>query len=649
MSSGQTTGTVMEASQPGEPGVAGPPPQTEGLREVQGFLMHLLRAQCGLIGAMGGAVFLATGAARRPGLVAQHQPEGESVAVLQPGVLARMERLAGELCIAEGEAGKLPGGRIDSVALAKAGAGLYGEESRHRLLAAPLCADGRVEGACVLALRPRPGTGDEDALRTLMLTTAQFEAFLWKQQAMAESRRTLMLRETLELLDISQQGQSAGTMGAIMCNELQRRFGCTRVSIGLVHRELIRLEAVTGADQVDRNAAAVVTLEDVMEECAAQNAEIVYPPLAEHEGDPAQRRVTRAHDELSRKFGPSAVLSLPLRVEGALVGVAVLERPATDPFPAGAVPLLRLVAETIGPALWTRRLADRGVLAVTRDRLLDLGEAVLGPRHTGAKLLVLLILAVLVCAAVVPVPSRVKAGAEVQAKQSRTVVAPFTGYLASVSVKPGDAVAAGQVLAAMDTTDLLLQIAETQARVTSLEVQVNEALQKQEHARARGIQSQVDEAAAQLAMLREHLARSEIRAPIDGFVGRGELDSFLRARVDPTQPLFEIVSREQRAVAFVEEGDAQRVREGMGGNLVIRSRPGDKVPVRVVRVNPAAEVVRGKNVYQAEVELTGGSSELSAWLRPGMTGTIKLDDGTSTVLVMILRPVIEEVRMRMWW
>ena len=40
-----------------------------------------------------------------------------------------------------------------------------------------------------------------------------------------------VLRETLELLDTSQQGASAGTMGAIMCNELKRRFGCTRASI----------------------------------------------------------------------------------------------------------------------------------------------------------------------------------------------------------------------------------------------------------------------------------------------------------------------------------------------------------------------------------------------------------------------------------
>jgi hypothetical protein len=86
------------------------------------------------------------------------------------------------------------------------------------------------------------------------------------------------------------------------------------------------------------------------------------------------------------------------------------------------------------------------------------------------------------------------------------------------------------------------------------------------------------------------------------------------------------------------------------GALVSRSRPGAKVPVKVTRVNPAAEVVRGKNVYQAEVELLGPlDADSDQWLRPGMTGTIKLDDGFAPTLVTVLRPVVDEIRMRLWW
>jgi len=146
------------------------------------------------------------------------------------------------------------------------------------------------------------------------------------------------------------------------------------------------------------------------------------------------------------------------------------------------------------------------------------------------------------------------------------------------------------------------------------------------------------------------VARARITAPVAGLIGKGDLRQFVRAKVDPTQPLFEIVGREQRAVAYVEERDVQRVRAGQEGALVSRSRPGAKVAVRVTRVNPAAEVVRGKNVYQAEVELVGPlEADASEWLRPGMTGTVKLRDGYCPTLVTVLRPIVDEVRMRLWW
>jgi multidrug efflux pump subunit AcrA (membrane-fusion protein) len=614
------------------------------MRELQAFLLGLLQSQCALIGAAGGAVFLSMGG--RPTLTAQHQAGDEATPVLIPAVLARMEKLALE--VTTPEPGKQAEARMDLVALPRS-ASMYGEEARQRLIAAPLWADGRVEGACVIALRARGVVGEAEAARLLTASAAQFEGYLWRQQALSEAKQKTMLRETLELLDRSQQGASAGTMGAIMCSELKRRFACARVSIGLVQGDFIRIAAVTGADEVDRNAPAVECLEAAMEECAAQDVEVLYPQPASAEADPAQRRVTRAHEELSRKFGPSAILSLPLRVAGDLVGVVVLEREASDPFPVGAAPLLRLVAETIGPALWTRRLADRGVLAVSRDRLLDLGMAIVGPRHTGAKLIGLLILLALI-AMLIPAPARVTASAEVRAVVTRTIVAPYTGYLASVSVQAGDKVEEGQVLAVMDTSDLVLEMAESQAKFDTQTQQRDEALQKGDTGRQRGLEAQMSEVGAHLNMLRDHLSRSEIRSPVAGVIGKGDLRQFVKAKVDPTQPLFEVVSREQRAIAFVDERDVQRVHKDQVGALVSRSRPGDRVPVKVTRINPAAEVVRGKNVYQAEVELVGPlPADAAEWLRPGMTGTIKLEDGRSPTLVTVLRPIVDELRMRLWW
>jgi hypothetical protein len=485
----------------------------------------------------------------------------------------------------------------------------------------------------------------DEALDRLALTNARFEAFLWQQQCMAEAGQRAKLRETLELLDVSQQGASAEAMGALMCHELQRRFGCTRVSIGLVQHDRIRLNAVSGADNLDRRGEAVGHIENAMEECADQDIEVVYPPPPEAEADPAQRRVTRAHEVLSRRFGPAAMLSLPLRVEGDLVGVVLLEREESDPFPAGSVPLLRLVAEFIGPALWTRRLADRGILAVVRDRTIDLGRAIVGPRHTARKLAALAAVLVLIAGAVIPIPDRIKAGAEVAAETSRTIPAPFTGYLATSLVRPGDSVTAGQPLATMDTKELELQLAESKADREKYSSQLDEAQQAGEPGRAKGFAAAVAQTTAQIDKTQLHLDRAVIRSPIDGRIAQGDLDAFINAKIDPTQPLFVVVADKNVVNLQVDERDVNHVKIGQEGRLTIKALPGQPVRLKVTRINPAAEAVAGANIYRVEAELL----EPAPWLKPGMTGTARLDNGWTNGLKWLLDPLIDAARMKLWW
>ncbi len=638
-----------EAARPPEEGgsiATGPDPR----EQVVAFLQKLLEAQCALVEGVAGAVFLGVGGETPvPPAAIFRAPAINRITdgadPLTPAILARLERLAAET-VAE------PGahGRGDTIALSRGNRAMYGDEVRLRALATPLAADGRIEGATVILAAPRQGYSEPDALRTLVLAAGRFEAFLWKQQCLTEAEQKLMLRQTVELLDASQQGGTAAGMGAILCHELKRRFGATRVSIGLVKGDFLRLVAVSGADSIDRNAPAVEALEAAMEEAASQDCEIIFPAPADAEADPAQRRVRRAHEELSRRFGPAALLSLPLRVEGDLVGVAILEREADAPFPFGAVALLRLVAETVGPALWTRRLADRGVYEVVRDRARELAVQAVGPRHTGAKLVVALVLAALLGAAILPVPSRISSPAEVKAAAARTIVPPYSGYLAAVKVKPGDEVKAGDVLAEMDTAEMRLQLVQAESEQASQLTQHAAALSKGELAKAKQYEYDAAKSKAVADMARENLAHAVIRSPIDGVVGKGDLEQYVRAKVDPTQPLFEVVTDKKVCVAFVGERDILRVKQGQTGRFVGKALPGEKMPMTVARITPVAEARDGAQTY--EVELTPAVADGDAalrTLRPGMTGTAKLDDGWTTPLATLLRPVVDEVRMRWWW
>lgn len=626
-----TTGTEREQTALSRRGS-----NAEGVARLRAFLGELLEQQCSLVGAGGGVVTLRQTAASSGGAFVERAWPGGGA--LEPSIRARLERA--------GEESMRTGGRSAVVGeLRPAGDGaFYSPGEARSIVAVGLFAAGVREGTSVLLLPP--GADERDALEKLELTAEKFESHLWAQRAIAEAEQKTVLRETLELLDTMQQGRDTRGMAQLLAHEMARRFGCLRVSIGLIRRDRIRLMAVSGSDDPDPKGAAAEAVEAAMEEVAQQDAEVIYPEPAEAASDPTLRRVTREAEALSKRFGPSAVLGLPLRVEGDLVGVAILERDPDEPFPAGAAALTRLVAEYAGPALWTRRMADRGLFRVLWDGIMDLGAILVGPRHTAAKLISVTILAAIVAASLVPVPGRVSADAEVRASSARTIVPPFTGYLSEVMVRPGAPVEPGDVLARMDTTDLELESAELLGEIARLSGERDEATARRNGAEVRQLEAQLDQQRVRLELLVARIERATMRAPIAGVVGRGDLEELVGARVDPTQPLFEIVDRDRVLVIRIDESDVSKIEPGMQGRFVSKATPGEAVPFRVDSVSPVATAVEGANVYTVEAALTG---EAPAWLRPGMTGAARVEQGDTTLMKMFAEPLIDTARLYLWW
>lgn len=640
----------------GEPAdvVDAPDAQTQDLTA---FLRRLLEFQCRLIGAIGGAVYLSPSQTRREGTIAFYATEGQDQqSLFDDQMLRRIERIGREASSIALNSPLKRLGLVESVTLPRAG-GVYEAVPTHRAIASPLVADGRAEGAAVLLMPSASRISDDDTIERLALTCARFESFLWQQQCLATSEQRIKLQETLEMLDIALQGANAEAMASLMCHELHRKFGCTRVSIGLIERDRVRLVAVSGADEIDRRGEAVQTLEAAMEESADQDVEILYPAPAGQEQDPALRRVMLAHETLSRKYGPSAVLSLPLRVEGDLVGVILLERDASDPFPAGGAVLLRLASEFIGPAVWTRRLADRGIFAVARDRTFEFGEMLVGSRHTGAKLLGLGAILLFLGAALIPIPAWTPGSAELAARTKRAISPPFIGYLASVHVRPGSVVKEGEILAEMDVRKLELELSKADRQLAGLRTQRDDALAKSDFTTVRAAEEAMAGAEADMAFYRERIELAQITAPLSGKIARGDLEAYVGAEVSPEQPLFEIVTQENLVMMQIDERDIGRLFVGQSGKLAVKSNPGHEIPIVIERISPVAQPVRSKNVYEAEARIDLSPDEaIEEGLRPGLTGSVRVrqtnEDGkkvSTTYLKRFLRPLVNELRLRLWW
>ncbi len=628
---------------------ASPPGELSTAEALTRLFESLASQQCALTGADAAIIYLSATASRPAGVAALHTNPGGGIRTLTPDspTLKRLVRLA--------EASASSGAVRSEASSVDDETGIYHAGSTHTALACPLVAAEQTHGACALLL-PGGDTPIEPKARAIELTIAQYEAFVWKQQAMSESHARIRLREALELLDASQQGSDAPAMGALFCHELHRRFGCTRVSIGLVRRRAIKLAATSTSDDISATGAAADALEQAMEECAMQDIEVVHPPTEMGRDDPSQQRITRAHEQLSERFGPAAIISLPLRVEGDIVGVVTLEREPTDPFPLASVPLLRLIAEFIGPALWTRRMADRGVLAVTRDRAIELAMATVGPRHTGLKTIVATLLLILIACVVLPIPGRISAGVEVHASTVRYVPAPYQGYLAEVLVRPGDEVSAGTALARMDTAELELDLERERGRHDALQTQYDQHLEQGATGEAAVAFRQLQEADVSIRQLTRRIERATITAPIDGTISRGESEILTGAFIEPTTPLFEIVSLDEPILVLqVDEADVARLgglfddaeRSEPDGWFALSARPGTKVPIRITGIRPVAETIRGGNKYLVEATPIDPPDDMV--VLPGLTGTARLKTGPSTVAATVLRPLTDDARLSLWW
>ncbi|MEL6497921.1 MAG: HlyD family efflux transporter periplasmic adaptor subunit [Planctomycetota bacterium] len=632
MTTEQSTQSARSASTADDHSLAEAPRQRNA--ELVEFLGVLVRFQCRLLGADTGAVYLVPSGTRTGGIVAAVR--GDSPALDEP-IAKRLTSIA--------ERAVRDNGRpiAEPVEIGGPGA-LYVNEPTHLALAVPLRAEGNVEGAAVI-LAPGPSRDPDDALAKLGLTTARFEAHLWRRSALQEAEQKVILRETLVLLDRAQQGTDARSMASLMVDELRRRFACTRVSIGLINADRVRVMAVSGSDDLDKHAPAVEAIEGVMEETALQDAEVIFPAPETIESDPGERRVIHEHARLSEMFGPSSIVSLPLRIDGDLIGVIVLERDQTDPFPAASLPLVRLISEFVGPAVYTRRLADRRFPQVLRDDVRDLGGAIVGPRHTAPKLIALLVMLVVAAATLVPIPARIVAPMELKAVTSRSIVAPFAGYLAQSHVRPGDRVSEGDLLVEMSTVELELSLAEIQANLDTLRARRDDAVARGQRADARTVQAEIDEAEVSARLVRSSLDNAEIRSPIDGVVSLGDLERLEGAPVDATKVLLEVVSDDTLAIIEVAENDAERMEMGQTGWITTRGNTGRRISVTVDRINPVAQLREGRSVYLVEASIDNADLEL----RPGMTGSARLRAGWSTTLWELARPVVDAARLRLWW
>ncbi len=503
------------------------------------------------------------------------------------------------------------------------------------------------------------------------------------QQLQGESARRLKELERLKsaMETMSAVNGPAHFMAAAMalCNELASRWNAERVGLGFLKGRYVRLKALSHTEKITRHMQLVQDIEAAMEECLDQDVEIVVPPPVD------AAFVYRATDTLATRQGPNAVISLPLRSAahrkaeepheerlGDVVAIMTVERKAEKPFTLAEIESLRLTCDLFTARLMDLHENDRWVGAKFARSVKRTLAWALKPKHTWAKLIALCVAGFLAFAFFVDGMFKVESPFVFEAGEKQVISAPFDGKLKKVNVRVGDLVMTEasaapfdalrdlsplspivrvprpvSVLATLRTDEIEAQLAHAQGEYDQHnQAAINYARDGKESDRLVELDQRAT-AAADIKALRIELDEAVIKAPINGVVFSGDLESKLGATMRAGDELFQVGQPDTlRAELSVPEEQVSELKVGQTGILKATSYPNRPIHFTVERINPVATVTGQKNTFKVRVKLA--PEDVKDWMRPGIEGLAKVDVEKSRYAWIWTHRMINWVRMKLW-
>jgi multidrug resistance efflux pump/putative methionine-R-sulfoxide reductase with GAF domain len=505
------------------------------------------------------------------------------------------------------------------------------------VITCPLTRDGEVFGVVAVEVAAGGEVRRRACAKAMQWGKAWLEELLGAQSGMAESHLLMVV----DMVATSLEHPGFHDSAAAVVTELARRVGCERVSLGFPHRQTMRVLAVSRSASADNRTALLRAIGAAMDEAVDQDATLTFPA---HEAAGVQ--VSDAHQRLSADYGSGSICTIPINVEGELVGAMTFEHRESGHFDPAAIALCEAVVALVGPILCGKRREERWV----GPRLLDTSRAQLakltGPRHTRFKLGTAATLLGLLFLGLATGEYRVSAEATLESTIQRAVTAPFDGYVDDSSVRPGDLVKADDILCRLEDRDLKLEQLKWSSEAAKLKNEYREAMAAHENARVRILQAQLEQASAQLALLDEQLARTQVTSPVDGMIVKGDLTQSLGAPVQRGDVLFEVAPLDEyRVMLAVDERDVGKVQIGLAGQLALAGMPGDLIPIVVQRITPISNVEDGRNFFAVQAKLLTDTTNV---LRPGMQGIGKIYIGRRKLVWIWTHDMLDWLRLWSW-
>lgn len=504
----------------------------------------------------------------------------------------------------------------------------------------PVDISGKLWGVVAVDLGACQESALRDALRQLHWGAGWLETLFHRRETEQDAQKLTTVRTALELTSAIATATGLTAAAAALANELAIRLDCRRVAIGILRRGHVRVLALSHAATVAKELRLADSLANAMEEAADQAASVGFPPFPGGE-----RRVSVAHRDHVRDMRLGAVLSVVLTQHGQVAGVITLERDVPTPFDASTVALCEAVAALAGPVIGLQRDLDRPFSGRVVRFLGEAWHALLGRRHPTVKLVAIAITALAVWLSFATGDFRVAGKATIEGSVQRALVAPFDGFIATAPKRAGDVVDEGDLLATLDTRENELQALRYESQLNEARLKQESAEGKHDRAEAAVQNAYVEEARAQLNLMRDKLDHARVTAPYRGLIVSGDLTQQLGSPEEKGKVLFEIAPLDSyRVVVQVDEREVSYVRQDQPGHLVLNGLSADNLDFDVVRIVPVAVAGDGRNTFRVE----GALREVDPRLRPGMEGVGKIVVGRARLIWIWTHPIIDWMRLLVW-
>jgi len=513
-------------------------------------------------------------------------------------------------------------------------------------LAVPLVEDEVCVGALVLANKRgrHPEFSGEDEELLVDLGRQAVRALRTARQHEAEKK----VEELDALLAVSREITATLDLDKVMqtiVNATSALIDYDRCGIAILEKGKLRLGAISGAADIQRQEPEVRRMEDLLQWVFLSGTDTAVTQLEDGEITADRPETEEKFRALFRETGLRSFFGVLLKDEEGKLGVLGFESKEPLLFDEGARDLLAILVNQATVAVRNAQLYQQVPLAGFWKPLLErrrkFGALPKGRRRSWTIGIAIAVLAL----CILPWPLRIGAPARVLPARRAAVTSLVDGVVASVVHREGDTVQAGEVIATLKDESYAAELAAARAALAIGESEVSRARDAGDAGALSDATARRDEARARIALEEERLAQTRLKAPSEGVIITPRIEERVGQLLPRGAELCVVADvKTLTAEIAIPESEAGLVAAGQAVTLKFNPFPGRSFRGTVARVAARVREEGPERFLIAEVAIANPDGQL----RTGMLGNAKVRVGTRRIITAIFRKPARYLWNKVW-